>query len=110
MMRSSWRIETHCAALLRKAFSDQVDYFRACPSSCNNPRLKIAVTQSRSTSRLVDTKRLRAQASRPQIAGAIHALAERAIKSGDIGKDLDPFDLLRALIAVSNVASGPDWQ
>jgi hypothetical protein len=24
--------------------------------------------------------------------------------------DLDPFDLLRALIGVSNVASSPDWQ
>jgi AcrR family transcriptional regulator len=50
------------------------------------------------------------EASRAQIAGAIHELVGRAIKSGDIRKDLDPFDLLRALIGVSNVASGPDWQ
>src|SRR5215469_8048902 len=50
------------------------------------------------------------QASRSQIQGAISALVNRAIKSGDIRKDLDPFDLLRALIGVSNVASGPDWQ
>jgi hypothetical protein len=35
---------------------------------------------------------------------------KRAIKSGDIRKDLDPMDLLRALVGVSNVASGPDWQ
>jgi AcrR family transcriptional regulator len=49
-------------------------------------------------------------ASRAQIAGAIHALVERAIESGNIRKDLDPVDLLRALIGVSNVASGPDWQ
>ena len=34
---------------------------------------------------------------------------KRAIESGDIRTDLDPFDLLRALIGVSNVASGPDW-
>jgi len=34
---------------------------------------------------------------------------ERAVKSGDIRRDLDPFDLLQALIGVSNVASGPDW-
>ena len=34
------------------ALPGQVDYFRACPSSCNNPGLKIAVTESRSTSRL----------------------------------------------------------
>ncbi|HEY1424013.1 MAG TPA: TetR/AcrR family transcriptional regulator [Candidatus Acidoferrum sp.] len=50
------------------------------------------------------------QASRSQIQGAIDALVKRAIKSGEIRRDLDPFDLLRALIGVSNVASGPDWQ
>jgi hypothetical protein len=33
-----------------------------------------------------------------------------AIDSGDIRKDLEPFDLLRALIGVSNVATGPEWQ
>jgi AcrR family transcriptional regulator len=48
--------------------------------------------------------------SRTQIQGAIDALVKRAIRSGDIRKDLDPFDLLRALIGVSNVASSPDWQ
>jgi AcrR family transcriptional regulator len=50
------------------------------------------------------------ESSRAQISGAIQALVERAIKSGDIRGDLEPFDLLRALIGVSNVASGPDWQ
>ena len=50
------------------------------------------------------------EGSRPQIQGAVEALVKRAIKSGDIRKDLDPFDLLRALIGVSNVASSPDWQ
>src|SRR5215471_3417750 len=50
------------------------------------------------------------EGSRTQIQGAIDALVKRAIKSGDIRKDLDPFDLLQALIGVSNVASGPDWQ
>jgi AcrR family transcriptional regulator len=44
-----------------------------------------------------------------QIKGAIKALVERAIESGDIRRDLDPLDLLRALIGVSNVMSGPDW-
>ena len=48
--------------------------------------------------------------SRGQIKGAIDALVERAIKSGDIRKDLEAFDLLRALVGVSNVASGPEWQ
>jgi AcrR family transcriptional regulator len=50
------------------------------------------------------------EGSRAQIQGAIDALVKRAIKSGDIRKDLDPFDLLRALIGVSNVASSPDWK
>jgi AcrR family transcriptional regulator len=50
------------------------------------------------------------EGSRVQIQGAIDALVKGAIKSGDIRKDLDPFDLLRALVGVSNVASSPDWQ
>lgn len=50
------------------------------------------------------------EASGTQITGAIRALVERAIESGDIRRDLDPLDLLRALIGVSNVARGPDWQ
>ena len=50
------------------------------------------------------------EGSRGQIKGAIDALAKRAIQSGDIRSDLEPFDLLRALIGVSHVASGPDWQ
>lgn len=49
------------------------------------------------------------EATGVQVKGAIHRLVERAIVSGDIRDDLDPFDLLRALIGVSNVASGPDW-
>ena len=47
------------------------------------------------------------EGSRAQIQGVIDGLVKRAIKSGDIRKDLDPFDLLRALIGVSNVASSP---
>jgi AcrR family transcriptional regulator len=50
------------------------------------------------------------EGSRAQITGAINALVERAIKTGEIRKDLEPFDLLRALVGVSNVATGPDWQ
>lgn len=50
------------------------------------------------------------EGSRAHIQGAIDALVARAIQSGDVRKDLVPFDLLRALIGVSNVASGPDWQ
>jgi AcrR family transcriptional regulator len=43
------------------------------------------------------------------IKGAIHTLVERAIESGDIRSDLDPLDLLRALVGVANIASGPNW-
>src|SRR5271163_251596 len=50
------------------------------------------------------------EGTRAHIQGAIEALVKRAIKSGDIREDLEPFDLLRALIGVSNVASSPDWQ
>jgi len=50
------------------------------------------------------------EGSRAHIQGAIEALVKRAIKSGDIRRDLEPFDLLRALIGVSNVSSSPDWQ
>jgi AcrR family transcriptional regulator len=48
--------------------------------------------------------------SRGQVTEAIDTLVRTAIKSDDIRKDLEPFDLLRALIGVSNVATGPDWQ
>ncbi len=50
------------------------------------------------------------ESTHDQIWEAIRSLVKRAIKSGDIRKDLDPVDLLRALIGVSNVATGPDWQ
>jgi AcrR family transcriptional regulator len=44
-----------------------------------------------------------------KIKAAIRALVKRAVASGDIRPDLDPLDLLRALIGVSNVATGPGW-
>lgn len=50
------------------------------------------------------------EGSRPQVQGAIDALVKRAIKSGDIRKGVEPFDLLRALIGVAHVASTPDWE
>jgi len=50
------------------------------------------------------------EASYAQIHEAIRAMAKRAVQGGDIGKDLDPMNLLRALVGVSNVASSPDWQ
>jgi AcrR family transcriptional regulator len=50
------------------------------------------------------------EGSREQIQEAIATLVKRAIKSGDIRRDLDAFDLLRALIGVSYVPAGPDWR
>jgi AcrR family transcriptional regulator len=50
------------------------------------------------------------EASYAQIHEAIRAMVRRAVQSGDIRKDLDAMDLLRALVGVSNVASSPDWQ
>ena len=50
------------------------------------------------------------EASYAPIHQAIRALVKRATKSGDIRKDLDPIDLLRALVGVANVATSPDWQ
>ena len=44
------------------------------------------------------------------IHGAIGALVERAVKSGELRKDVEPFDLLRALIGASYVSTGPDWR
>ena len=50
------------------------------------------------------------KASGAQITEAIQSLVARAVASGDIRPDLEPLDLLRALVGVSNVASAPDWQ
>jgi AcrR family transcriptional regulator len=50
------------------------------------------------------------EGSRGQVRAAIETLAKRAIQSGDLRSDLNPFDLLQALIGVALVASSPDWQ
>jgi AcrR family transcriptional regulator len=41
---------------------------------------------------------------------AVRALVQRGVASGEIRSDLDPVDLVRALVGVSHVASAPDWQ
>jgi AcrR family transcriptional regulator len=50
------------------------------------------------------------EGSRGLIQGAIDELVKRAKKSGDVRRDVDASDLLRAVIGVSHVGSGPDWQ
>jgi len=49
-------------------------------------------------------------ASGEQVKAAIGALVARTVASGDIRPDLDPLDLLRALVGVANVATSPDWE
>lgn len=41
---------------------------------------------------------------------AIQTLVGRAVDAGDIRNDIDPLDLLRALVGVANVAASPDWE
>jgi AcrR family transcriptional regulator len=50
------------------------------------------------------------EASHTQMGDAVRALVRRGIRSGDIRSDLEPTDLLRALIGVAHVADAPDWQ
>jgi AcrR family transcriptional regulator len=49
-------------------------------------------------------------ASYAQMQEAIHALVKRAIKSREIRRDVEPMDLLRALVGVAYVPSHPEWQ
>jgi AcrR family transcriptional regulator len=50
------------------------------------------------------------EGSRSLVEGALDGLVKRAKKSGDVRKDVNASDLLRAIIGVSLVNSGPDWQ
>jgi len=50
------------------------------------------------------------EGSRNLVQGAIDELVKRAKKSGDVRRDVDASDLLRAVIGVSYVDSGRDWQ
>ena len=50
------------------------------------------------------------EGSRGQIQEVVELLVKRAIKSGDMRKDVEAFDLMRALIGMAYVPAGPDWQ
>jgi AcrR family transcriptional regulator len=50
------------------------------------------------------------ESSRSLIQGAMESLVRRAKTSGDMRRDADASDLLRAMIGVSLVGCGPDWQ
>lgn len=44
-----------------------------------------------------------------QVKGAMSMLVDRAVVSGDIRLDIEPLDLLRALVGVASVSSGAHW-
>lgn len=50
------------------------------------------------------------EGSRGMIQGAVEALVNRAIESGEMRKDIEPSDLFRALIGVAHVTFGGEWQ
>lgn len=49
-------------------------------------------------------------ASRSHVQGAAEMLVARAIRSGDLRKDIEPMDLLPALIGFSTFVNGPEWR
>lgn len=56
-----------------------------------------------------DLEQLREE-SGAKMKAAIEMLFARAVASGEIRADVEPFDLLRALVGVANVAASPDWE
>jgi AcrR family transcriptional regulator len=58
---------------------------------------------------LVDASALYAD-SGARITDAISLLVQRARANGDIRRDADPGDLLRALVGFATVKTGPDWE
>jgi AcrR family transcriptional regulator len=50
------------------------------------------------------------EGSRALIQSAMERLVRRAMRSGDLRRDIDPFDLFRALIGASYVTVGSDWR
>jgi AcrR family transcriptional regulator len=50
------------------------------------------------------------EASYAPIHEALRALVKRAIKSGELRKDVEPLDLLRALVGVAYLEASPEWQ
>ena len=50
------------------------------------------------------------EAGYAQIQGAIRALVKRAIDGGEMRRDIEPVDLLKALVGVAYMSNSPDWQ
>jgi AcrR family transcriptional regulator len=50
------------------------------------------------------------EAGYAQIQGAIRALVKRAIDGGEMRSNIEPVDLLKALVGVAFMSNSPDWQ
>ncbi len=48
--------------------------------------------------------------SRGQIGGAMELLGKRAIEKGELRRDVQPLDLLQALIGMAHVPPTPEWK
>jgi AcrR family transcriptional regulator len=59
---------------------------------------------------LVGDPKKRFESSHVLVNGALRGLVKRAIDSGEVRKDLDPMDVLHALVGFSHVTASPDWQ
>jgi hypothetical protein len=44
------------------------------------------------------------------ITSAVSLLVDRAVAAGDIRRDIDPMDLLYALVGFANANNGPGWE
>jgi AcrR family transcriptional regulator len=59
---------------------------------------------------LVGDSKKRFESSYVMVNEAIRGLVKRAVESGDLREDLDPMDLLHALVGVSHVSNSPEWE
>lgn len=50
------------------------------------------------------------EASYAQVNRAIDSLVKRAVESGDVRRDVEAPDLLKALVGVAHISASPDWQ
>lgn len=61
-------------------------------------------------STLVSRREEVVEATRARVHEAVRGLVERAVANGDLRADLDPIDLLTAIVGVAFVPAVPDWQ
>jgi AcrR family transcriptional regulator len=59
---------------------------------------------------LVGDPKKKFESSYVMVNEAIRGLVKRAVESGDLREDLDPMDLLHALVGVSHVSNSPEWE